>query len=85
MKEWAGDSIKCFLLILMFGEKFLVESIELIESFVDNCKLSESIKINIKYLEKAIDKWKKFDIMKLQTNKKVHNKFLRKRYKPPRN
>ena len=56
MKEWAGDIIRGFLLILIFGEKFLVESTELIESFVNNCKLSESIKINIKYLEKAIDK-----------------------------
>ena len=60
---------------VVFWGDFLGASAELIESFAFGCKLSESIKINIKYLEKDIDKWKKFDIMKLQTNKKVHNKF----------
>lgn len=33
-------------------------------------KVSENIKINLKYFEKGVDKCEKFDIMKLQKRKR---------------
>lgn len=48
-------------------------------------KVSENIKINLKYFEKGVDKYEKFDIIKLQKGKRNTNKEMKKEVQTTKN